>query len=82
MRPDHRELLAEGDHDLGFHAGQLGGQDHVHRDGGLAGAVAVVVPVHPEQVRRVGLVRLYVLQRFADRRRDGVRGGQLREGGQ
>ena len=82
VRPDHRELLAEGDHDLRVHPGQLGGQHHVHRDTGLAGSVEVVVPVHPEQVARVGPVRVRLLERGADRRRDGARRGQLGEGGQ
>ena len=60
----------------------LAGQDHVTRHGNLAGAPAVVVPVHPEQVPRVRLVRLHPGQRAPDARRDGLRRGQLAERGQ
>ena len=59
VRPDHREQVAEDHDDARGHAGELTGQDHVHRRAGQADAIAVVVPVHPEQVPRVRFVRLH-----------------------
>ncbi len=82
VRPDHREQVAQDHDDARGHAGELTGQDHVHRRAGLADAITVVVPVHPEQVPRVRLVRLHPGQRVAELGGQRGRRGQLREGRQ
>ena len=54
VRGDHREAVAEDDDDRALDPGQLAGQHDVigHRD---PAAVEVVVPVHAEQVARIGV---------------------------
>ncbi len=79
MGPDHREEAADSHHDPRFHTGEFTRQDHVNRHGYLAGAPAVIVPVHPEEVPRVRLIRLHPGQRLPDLRRDAARRGQLGE---
>ena len=54
VRPDHREAVAQGDHDRRRDAGQLRGQHQVLGDVHAPGPGRVVEPVRPEQVERVG----------------------------
>ena len=82
MCPDHGEQLADGHHDPRFDTGEFTGHDHVNRNGCLAGAAPVVVPVHPEEVPRVRRVGLHPGKRVPDPRRDADRRGQLGETGQ
>jgi hypothetical protein len=76
---DHREAVAQGHHDLGLDAGQLGPQHHVAGDGALPTATGVVVPVHPPQVERVRLVRADRPERPANGGRHRLGPGQLGE---
>ena len=54
VRVDHREAVAEGHQDARVHAGERGGQREVARGRRLPAAGGVVVPVHAEEVERVG----------------------------
>ncbi len=82
VRADHREAVAERDDDRRAHAGQRLGQHHMRRHVGQAGARGVVVPVHAEQVARVGGVRGHAGESRASHGADARRLGELGEGRQ
>ena len=71
---DQREAVAEHDDDSRLDARQLGGQDEVLGDVDEARPVGAVVPVHPEQVQRMGVVGPDGRERRGGRRR-GSSGG-------
>ena len=58
MRTDHRESVSERDHDPCLHARQGFRQYHVPRDINQVSPTRVVMPVDPEEVARIGCVRI------------------------
>ena len=80
MGTDHREPVAEQHDDPGVHAGQLLREHRVFGQRDLRGAVGVVVPVHPEEVERVGGIRLHRGQGLSNGQGDQAGLGQLGEG--
>ena len=76
---DHREAVAEYDHDAGVDAGQRLREHHVLGNRHQLASRAVVVPVDPEQVQRVRVVGTDVLERGPDVCRDQGGVGQLGE---
>ena len=82
VRIDHRETVAERQHDARLDSGQRSRQLDVLRHVDEAGTCAVVEPMYAEQVERMRAVRVHVLQFGLDGGRD--RGGilELPDGGQ
>ena len=77
---DQRKPVAERQHDPRLDSGQLGRQDEVLGDVDEVRPVGAVVPVHPEQVQRVRVVRPDAVERLSHRGRNQRGMGELREG--
>ncbi len=76
---DQRKAVAERQHDLCLDSRQLGRQDDVLGDLDEVRPVGAVVPVHPEQVQRVRVVRPDALERITHHGRNQRGMGELRE---
>src|SRR5207342_1669439 len=79
---DHREPVPQRHHDPRVDPRELARKNHMAGDADQAGAIVPVVPVDPEQVERVALVRPNAVERRADPARNQGRLRELPEGGQ
>ena len=80
VRRDHGEPIPQGHQDGGRHAGELLPEGQVGGGVHPAASIPAVLPVHPEQVQRVGLVGTDRGQGLADARRNPLRLRELSEG--
>jgi hypothetical protein len=79
---DHGEPVAQRDRDPRVYAGELARQQDMFRHDDLLSPVDAVVPVHAEQVQRVGRIGINGGEGGADPLRDLLGVGKLGEGGE